>query len=262
MYHTAIVTGGGSGIGLGIAYALARRGVDVALVGRRFDRLESAARRLEKLGVKAIPLQADLAFSADRQSVVERARSALGPVDLLVNNAGIMAGGDLSTLTAAEIEAAVAVNLLAPIELTRQALPDLAAHGGGVVLVGSSVSLVPVPSAAVYSATKAGVRALGESLRYELEPLGVRLLVVYPPATDTAMIAGMAEAAGLPPFRQAKPAKVGEQVVRALLKGRKELLCSSGDRAMAAAYTVAPGVVRAAFRSQRALFARMMRAGR
>jgi len=163
---TAIVTGGGSGIGRGIAHALARRGVDVALVGRRAERLEAVARELRDRGVQATALATDLAVAEERRSIVERARRALGPVDILVNNAGVMAGGDLSTLSLDEIERAVATNLLAPAELTRQALPDLVARGGSVVFIISSVSLVPLPSAAVYSATKAGLRALGESLRY------------------------------------------------------------------------------------------------
>jgi short-subunit dehydrogenase len=263
MASAAIVTGAGSGIGRGIAHALARRGVDVALVGRRAGRLETVARELHEgrkteKGVRAVPLPADLAVTEERLSVVERARAVLGPVDILVNNAGVLAGGDLATLTLQEIERAVATNLLAPIELIRQALPDLVARGGSVVLIISSMSLVPLPSAAVYSATKAGLRALGESLRYELAPQGVHLLVACPPATDTAMIRGMASASGLPSLPASRPAIVGEHIVRALMAHKKELYFPGSDRALTLAYKIAPGLVRAILATQRPRFARMM----
>jgi short-subunit dehydrogenase len=255
---TAIITGAGSGIGRGIAHALARRGYDVALVGRRAERLAAVARDIGDRGGRAVALPADLAVAEERRSVVERAREALGPVDVLVNNAGVLAGGDLSSLSVSEIERAVATNLLAPLELTRLALPDLAARKGSVVLIISSMSLVPLPYAAVYSATKAGVRAFGESLRYELAAQRIHLLVVCPPATDTAMIRGMAQASGLPAFPAARPAIVGEHIVRALMARKKELYFPGSDRALTLAYKIAPTLVRAILSTQRARFARMM----
>ena len=156
-------------------------------------------------------------------------------------------------------ERAVATNLLAPAELTRQALPDLVARGGSVVFIISSVSLVPLPSAAVYSATKAGLRALGESLRYELAAQGVHLLVACPPATDTAMTRGMAQAGGLPSFPAARPAAVGEHIVRALIARKKELYFGGSDAILSVAYKIAPALVRAVLATQRERFARMMR---
>jgi short-subunit dehydrogenase len=180
-------------------------------------------------------------------------------MDILVNNAGVMAGGDLSTLTLGQIERAVATNLLAPIELTRQALPDLVERGGSIVFIISSTSLVPLPSAAVYSATKAGLRALGESLRYELAAQGVHLLMACPPATDTAMTRGMAQAGGLPSFDAARPSAVGEHIVRALVAHEKELYFGGSDRILMIAYKIAPSLVRAILATQRERFARMMR---
>lgn len=258
MKQTAIITGAGSGIGLGIAHALARRGVDLALVGRRAARLEIVARRLESLGVRAVALPADLANQVERRAVVDRARAALGPISMLVNNAAVMVGGDISTLSLEEIAVAVATNLLAPMELTRLALPDLHACGGSVVFVASSTSLVPLPSAAVYSATKAGVRALAESLRYELQPAGVHLLVAYPPATDTAMTRGMSEAAGMPAFLQAHPARVGERIAQAILTHKQEIYFGGPDRLLSAAYRLSPKLVRALLQTQHPRFAKMM----
>jgi short-subunit dehydrogenase len=254
---TALVTGGGTGIGRGIALALARRQVRVALAGRRSAQLEAVAAEIEQLGGLAFAWPADLTRAGERARLQEQIHAALGPIDLLVNNAGVLASGELATLAPAEIEVAVAVNLAAPMLLAQQWLPDLAARRGAVVLVGSMMSLVPLPAASVYSATKGGLRAFGHALRPELRARGVHLLVVYPPGTATAMTATMARNA---PWRVglADPLVVGERIVRALLAGRGELQWGAGERALALAYRAAPRLVAGLLARQHALFARIM----
>ena len=86
---------------------------------------------------------------------------------------GMLAGGELAALTPVAIKSAVALNLAAPMILVQQFLPDLGARRGAVILVGSMMSFVPLPAAPVYSATKAGLRAFGQALRYELQTRGV-----------------------------------------------------------------------------------------
>lgn len=254
---TALVTGAGTGIGRGIALALARRGYDLVLVGRREARLREVALVAERVGVCAVVLPADLSKSADLNGLVERARTLLGPIDLLVNNAGELVRGNLRALSYADIARSISTNLIAPIELTRQALPDLRARKGTVVFVGSTMSKVPMPSASIYSATKSGIKAAVESLRYELEPEGIHVLLAYPPPTDTAMTRGMGSAAGLSRFPRRNPDIVGEQIVRAIISGRKELMFGM-DRSIGLLYHLVPGLVRAIFRSQRHRFAGMM----
>jgi uncharacterized protein len=259
-HRVAVVTGAGSGIGRGIALALARRHVDLALVGRRADKLEETAREARVRGVRALPFAADLSDPADRAALLARVREALGPLSILVNNAAVMMAGDFAGLTASQIERAVATNLLAPAELTRQALPDLIANRGSVVLVASGVSYVPLPYAALYSATKAGVRGLGEALRVELEPLGVHLLIAYPPATDTAMVKGIIGGAGLSGFPLASPERVGERIVRAMVRRQPTVHVSRFDYVYGVLYMLAPWLVQAAYRSQRKRLAAMMAA--
>ncbi len=258
----ALVTGGGSGIGRGIALALARRGMDMALVGRRVDRLEAVAQEVRALGARGVALPADLTVSSERAALIERVHVALGPLDLLVNNAGMMAGGDLATFSAEEIEQVVLLNLAAPMDLTRLALPDLAARRGAVILVASAASDLLLPSTSIYTATKAGLGAFGETLRYELEPLGVRLLVAYPPAVKTEMTAGMAEAAGMPLYPMMAPEKAGARIVAALLARRRELRFGLFEQTTARLYRLAPWLVRAGLRTQRRRFSRMMKAVR
>ncbi|HEY7125480.1 MAG TPA: SDR family NAD(P)-dependent oxidoreductase [Ktedonobacterales bacterium] len=258
----ALVTGGGTGIGRGIALALARRGMDVALVGRRAAPLEAVAQEVSALGARGVALPTDVTVASERAALIERVHAALGLLDLLVNNAGMMAGGDLVTLSAEEIEQAVALNLTAPMDLTRLALPDLAASRGAVVLVASAVSHVPLPSGSLYTATKTGLRAFGETLRYELEPLGVHLLIAYPPAVKTAMTAGMAAAAGVPIFPMLAPEKAGERIVSALFAHKRELQFGFSEQTTAHLYKIAPWLVKLGLRSQRRRFSRMMKAVR
>ncbi len=253
----ALITGGGSGIGRGIALALVRRGVQVALVGRREAALSAVVAEIAALGGRAVAFPADLAQPSERLGLPERVQRTLGPLDLLVNNAGVLAGGALATLTPAQIEAAVAVNLVAPMVLTRQFLPDLAARQGAVILLGSMMSFVPLPAASVYSASKMGLRGFGAALRSELSQHTIRLLTVYPPGTATAMTATMARNA---PFRTplASPELIGERIVVALEAGRREVQWGAGERLLTLAHHLLPGLVRPLLARSHATFAHML----
>jgi short-subunit dehydrogenase len=255
--RTALVTGGGTGIGRGVALALARRGARVALVGRRQAPLETVAGAIRRMGGQAAAFPTDLTQAGARADLCTQVHAALGPIDLLVNNAGVLASGELAALTPAAIEMAVALNLAVPMLLVQQWLPDLAARRGAVILVGSMTSFVPLPAAAVYSATKAGLRALGRALRYELRAHGVQLLTVYPPGTATAMTAAMARNA---PWRSplADPTLVGERIVQALLAGRREVQWGLGERTLTLVYRAMPRLAEALMAHYYPLFVRMM----
>jgi short-subunit dehydrogenase len=257
---SALITGGGTGIGRGIALALARRGVDLALVGRRAAPLQRVAAEAMAAGSRALVLPADITDATARRTVVACASAALGRLQLLINNAGVLAGGSLASQSAAGIEAAIATNLTAAMDLTRLALPDLVHTEGAVVLVGSTMSFVPMPYAALYSASKSGLAAMGEALRFELAPLGVRLLAVYPPATRTAMIEGMSDAAGVGRTFQADAEAVGERIVRDLELDRQRDLWGPGERLLVSLHRIAPRLVRWGLATQRHRFARMMAA--
>lgn len=180
-----LITGGSSGIGLALAQALQARGARVFITGRRQDALDAALRTLGT----AAGTCADVATPAGRAATLEGALAALGGLDLLVNNAGGVRAGRLERTAEADIEAMLGVDLLAPILLTRAALPALRASGDAMVVnVSSGIALVGAPFYATYAAAKAGLARFGEALRRELKGEGIHVLTAYPGATDTPMM--------------------------------------------------------------------------
>ena len=186
----ALITGGSSGIGLAAARALGEKGVALAITGRRPDRLDAAVEALRKAGASVTGIAADVATADGRRQTLERALGAMGGLDILVNNAGGVRAGRLEQVTEEDILAMIAVDLTAPILLTRAALPALRAGGEGMVVnVSSGLGLVGAPFYAAYAGAKAGLARFGEALRRELKGEGVHVLTVYPGATDTPMMA-------------------------------------------------------------------------
>ena len=185
----ALVTGAGSGIGRALAVELSRRGATVLLTGRRLAPLEETQALLARPGTV---IQADITDEADRQRLVSEV-AALGPLDLLVNNAGMVISGPLALAGADERRRMVETNLLAPIELTLALLPLLrAAAPSRVVNVGSMFGDIAFPYFTAYSATKFGLRGWSDALRRELA--GERIGVTYaaPRGTRTPAADGFA----------------------------------------------------------------------
>jgi len=185
-----VVTGGSSGIGLALARAMLARGARVAIVGRRQVELDRAVPELKVLGASIGAVAADVTSGSDRQKSLAYAKAEFDGMDILVNNAGAVRAGRLETISEREIRAVVEVKLLAPILLTREALPHLRKSGHGLIVnVTSAAALTGVPFYGTYAATKAGLARFGEAPRRELKGERVHILTVYPIATDTPMMA-------------------------------------------------------------------------
>jgi len=184
-----LVTGGSSGIGFAIARALLAKGAKVAITGRRSAIVSSAVEELRKAGGSVSGIAADVGTKEGRSQTLQRALDALGGLDILVNNAGGVRAGRLEATTEAEIETMLNVDLLAPILLTRAAMPSLRASGEAMVVnVTSGSALIGAPFYATYAAAKAGLARFGEALRRELKGEGIHVLTVYPGGTDTPMM--------------------------------------------------------------------------
>ncbi|WP_337063233.1 SDR family NAD(P)-dependent oxidoreductase [Kineococcus sp. G2] len=187
--RSIVITGAGSGIGRALALQLAGQPARLTLVGRRAGPLEEVAALVRERGGRAHVVAADLTAPGAPREVADSARDAFGGLDVLVNNAGNVRAGRLESLQEREVLAQIALNLTAPILLTRAALPLLRAAGDGLVVnVSSGIGLVALPFYATYAATKAGVAHFGDALRRELAGEGVRVLNVYPGATSTPMM--------------------------------------------------------------------------
>jgi short-subunit dehydrogenase len=174
-----LLTGGSRGIGPHIARALLGRGARVTLAARSKDDLEEVRLRLGGDGVAIAP--GDVTAGMDRARMVELAEEAFGPIDVLVNNAGIEFVRHFDDLSAEQIRDVVATNLEGPIQLTRLVVPGmLRRRRGHVVNVSSLAGKAAVPFNIVYAATKHGLEGFTLSLRAELRHSGVGASVVSP----------------------------------------------------------------------------------
>jgi uncharacterized oxidoreductase len=184
-----LITGGSSGIGLAIAEALLAKGAKLVITGRRADTLAQAVQELQHTGSPIYSVSADVATPEGRTATIKQAVDRLGGLDILVNNAGGVRAGRLENTPEAELQAMIDVDLVAPILLTRAALPALRASGEAMIVnVASGIALIGVPFYATYAATKAGLARFGEALRRELKGEGVHVLTAYPGGTDTPMM--------------------------------------------------------------------------
>jgi NADP-dependent 3-hydroxy acid dehydrogenase YdfG len=181
----AIVTGASSGIGAATALALAAAGHPVALGARRVERLEELVSTIDG---EAVALRLDLADSASIKDFVAGAEEALGPIEVLVSNAGETALGRGITTPAAEFAEQVQVNLSGPQELVARIAPGMVERGrGDLVFVTTDALTQPRPGMAAYQAAKWGLEGLARVTSMELEGTGVRTSIVRPGPTATEM---------------------------------------------------------------------------
>ncbi len=219
-----VITGASSGIGEALARELHASGAHVTLVARRRDRLSALADALG--GDRCRVVVCDLADSGT-EWVDEADRFA--PIDVFINNAGIQAAGPFDHSNEEIGKRLVAVDLLAPLALTRAVVPRMLARGCGVVVnVSSLAALVPPAGMARYVAAKAGLAAFSEGLRAELAGTGVHVLTVYPGPIDngapqeTFEVYGRTSVAARLPMGRADA--LARAIRRAIVKRRARLI--------------------------------------
>lgn len=186
----ALITGGGKGIGRAIAIALAKEGVDIALMGRTAASLEATAKEVAALGVKVTYATADVGNMEAVNTAVQQLTKELPEIDILINNAGIASFGGFMDLEPAEWENIVRVNLLGVYYVTRAILPGMIERkSGDIINVSSTAGQRGAPLTSAYSASKFGLLGLTESLMLEVRKHNIRVSALTPStiATDMAI---------------------------------------------------------------------------
>jgi NADP-dependent 3-hydroxy acid dehydrogenase YdfG len=176
-----VVTGASSGIGAATARKLAGAGAAVALTARREERLNELSQEIESGGGRALAIPADITKEDEARSVIERANSELGRLDVLINNAGVMLLGPIQGADTEEWRRMVDINLLGLFYCTHAALPVMRDQGGGhIVNISSVAGRTASLGVAAYNATKWGVVGFSEGLRQEALHVKVRVTVIEP----------------------------------------------------------------------------------
>lgn len=180
-----LITGASSGIGEALAREFARAGASLTLVARRGEVLQALAKELP---VKTQVIAADLADPERAEPLRAEAEAGLGPIDVLINNAGAQIVAPTISISAARAEALLRLDLFTPLRLTSATLPGMLQRKSGVIVdIASLAALAPTPGMAHYNAAKAGLAAFSEGLRGELRGTGVQVLTVYPGPVDTPL---------------------------------------------------------------------------
>ena len=192
--RTILITGGSAGIGLAFALKFLELGNEVIVTGRRQAVLDQVKAKHPKLHT----IQSDVADPAQVAALAARVKSDLPKLDVLMNNAGIMLYKNLKSPAAdlTELMAEMNVNVGGVIGMTSAFIDILTANKGTLINVSSALAFVPLPSAPIYSATKAAIHSYTQSLRFQLEETGVEVIELMPPVVKTDLAADITEGDG------------------------------------------------------------------
>lgn len=233
MGQAAWITGASSGIGAALAKVLAEQGARLVLSGRKVDALEAVA---AECGGDCLILPFETTDIPALAPAVERAWDWSGGIDLLINNAGISQRSLAVETGVAVYEKIIAVDLLAPIALTQEVLPRMAARGSGrLAFISSIAGKVGVPMRTAYCAAKFGLAGYGDALRAEVAHLGLKVHNIYPGSirTDVSRNALTADGSARGVSDKAidngiDPIAAAEQMVGAMLAGEREIIVAVG----------------------------------
>ena len=242
----ALLTGAAGGLGRHIARALAAEGVRIVASGRNREALDRLCRELRRDGATVEPVTADLSNLREAAGLVHRAEAAIGPLDLLISNAGIELSRGYPAFTDAELEEITQINLIAPMVLARHVLPGMSARGRGhIVVVSSLAGRGGNAYNVLYAMTKAGLVGFARSLRAELADTPVSASVICPSfIAEDGMYADMQREAGVSApiaLRPVSPESVADAVIHAIVNDTPdELITGWPMRPLLALQEIAP----------------------
>ncbi|GGG56653.1 3-ketoacyl-ACP reductase [Hymenobacter glacieicola] len=225
---TALVTGAGKGIGRAIAVALAKEGVQVALLARTESQLQEVAQEIAGFGGKAVALTADVADRAAVEAAVAQALQELGSIDILINNAGIGTFAKLVDMDPAEWEKIIQVNLLGTYYTTRAVLPQMIAREtGDIINIASTAGQRGAATTSAYSASKFAILGLTESLMQEVRKQNIRVSALTPSTVATELAISNKLTDGNPE-KVMQPEDLAEFVISQLKLNRRIFIKEAG----------------------------------
>ncbi len=230
-----ILTGASSGIGAALARELVAEGARIVLVARRQDKLDELARELQGQSGEVEVVAGDITDRAVRERTIAAAQQRWGGLDFVINNAGIGALGRFMESSPERLRQIMELNFFAAVELVRLAVPLLKqGHAPMVVNVGSILGHRGIPRSSEYCASKFALRGFSESLRAELAPLGIDLLLVSPGTTKTEFFDHALAMEDVPWANQAgvSPEFAARQAMRAMQRGSHEVIINTRGRAL------------------------------
>ncbi|GHE47273.1 3-ketoacyl-ACP reductase [Sphingobacterium griseoflavum] len=188
---TALITGGGRGLGKATAIALAKEGVNIAVTGRNEEQLKSTANELEAFGIKATYAAFNVGNQAEVEAGIRTIHQTFPRIDILINNAGIAAFGTVEDMPSEIWENIIQINVLGVYYVAKAVVPIMKAQGqGDIINIASTAGLKGSANSSAYSASKSAVIAFSESLMYEMRKENIRVTTLTPStiATDMTMV--------------------------------------------------------------------------
>ena len=186
-----MITGASSGIGRGLAKELAAKGAKIGLVARRVEALAELQNQIETSGGLALSAPGDVRDGESMRAVANRITNELGPIDVLIANAGVGTSTDGSEVSGEEVASVISVNVIGAANSVAGVLPVMVQRGQGqLVAISSLAAYRGLPKSAAYCASKAAVSALFESLRLDLAPRGIDVTIIHPGFIKTPLTAG------------------------------------------------------------------------
>jgi NAD(P)-dependent dehydrogenase (short-subunit alcohol dehydrogenase family) len=245
----AWITGGGSGIGRATAVELARQGANVAVSGRRTEKLQGVVDELTSLGVRAAAIQCDVRDEQQIESAVDAVVDRFGKLDVAVANAGYSVAGRIADLSADDWRGQLETNVVGAALTAKYALPHLRKTNGRMVFIGSVAAFICAPKLGAYNASKHAVRAIGQTLAVELAGTGVSCTTVHPGYVDSE-IAKVDNSGRYDPSRKDKrpqnlmwPAdKAAAVIVKTIHRRKRELVFTGHGKVGAFIGQHLPGV--------------------
>ncbi len=224
----ALVTGGSRGLGKAVALALAKEGVNVAVTGRNTKTLEETVEEIRSFGVKADYSIFNVAEKVEVKMQLERLIDSFGAFDILINNAGIAAFGSFLEMPENDWEEIVRTNLFGPYYVSKAVIPSMVELGSGdIINVSSTAGLKGNAVTSAYSASKAGLIGLSESLMFELRKKNIRVTTLTPSTIASEMSKDVLKITDGNPEKVLQPEDFAQLIVDLLKLDKRAMLASA-----------------------------------